>query len=164
MTAVLHHASLEHHDRLDRNLDQMPAVGDKIGTVPAAELSLAVDGICRFLSDLLLPHMAAAEQTLYPQLERLLQNRHSMTPMRREHEEIRGLIADLEQRRVNLHAGHLPVGDAVALRRLWFRLYALLKVHLAEELLYERMIEHEVSDAVGQDLANAMEHAEIQRL
>ena len=47
-----------------------------------------------FLTGPLLPHVEAAEQTLYPELERMYQNRHSMAPMRREHDEVRRLADD----------------------------------------------------------------------
>ena len=103
--------------------------------------------------------MEAAEQTLYPELERLLQNRHSMTPMRREHGEIRKLVADLGRLQKGSTVGRLPTGEAVALRRVIFRLYALLKVHLAEEQLYLGIIEQGVSPEGAEALAAAMEHA-----
>ena len=162
MTSTLPKVSHEHHERLSRHVDRMPAVGDLIGTVPVAELAPAVHEMTSFLTDLLIPHMEASERALYPELERMLQNRHSMTPMRREHTEIRGLIEDLAKRGKNLDAGHLTVGDAVALRRVIFRLYAILKVHLAEEQLYLGIIEHDVSPEVGETLASAMEHAGTQ--
>ncbi len=159
MTSTLPQVSLEHHQRLTHHVDRMPAVADLIGTIPAAELAPHVDEVSTFLSDLLVPHMEAAERTLYPELERLLQNRHSMTPMRREHTEIRALVDDLLLRRAGLDGGHLTVADAIALRRVLFRLYAMLKVHLAEEQLYLGIIQHEVSADAGQALATAMEHA-----
>ena len=43
------------------------------------------DDTSTFLTGTLVPHVDAAERTLYPELERMLQNRHSMAPMRREH-------------------------------------------------------------------------------
>jgi hemerythrin-like domain-containing protein len=164
MSSTLPKVSHEHHERLTRHVDQMPAVGDLIGAVPVAELAPRLGEVCTFLTDLLVPHMAAAESALYPELERMLQNRHSMTPMRREHAEIRTLIEDLQKRRADVDRGKLTVGDAVALRRVLFRLYAFLKVHLAEEKLYLGIIDHGVSPEVGETLASAMEHAGIQEI
>jgi hemerythrin-like domain-containing protein len=103
----------------------------------------------------------AAERTLYPELERMLQNRHSMTPMRREHDEIRKLVAEVVRLQKRLEAGPLHTGETVALRRVIFRLYAMLKVHLAEEQLYLRIIEHEVSPEVAEKLAAAMDHSGV---
>ncbi len=114
-----------------------------------------------FLDGLLIPHLEAAEHTLYPELERMLQNRHSMTPMRREHGEIRQLLADLVKIQGQLKDASLTTSQTIALRRVIFRLYALLKVHLAEERLYEGIIEHGVSAEAAEKLAAAMDHSGI---
>jgi iron-sulfur cluster repair protein YtfE (RIC family) len=135
MTASLPRVSHEHHERLMQHIDAMPVVGDLIGVASVAELRPRVDETADFLEGLLLPHMEAAERTLYPELERMLQNRHSMTPMRREHDEIRQLVAELARLQKRLDAGPLHTSETVALRRVIFRLYAMLKVHLAEEQL-----------------------------
>jgi iron-sulfur cluster repair protein YtfE (RIC family) len=161
MTASLPQVSLEHHDRLMRHLDAMTTVGDMVGVAPAAELRPRIDETADFLTDLLLPHMRAAEQTLYPELERMLQNRHSMTPMRREHDEIRTLVAEFVRLQERLAAGSLHTSETVALRRVIFRLYAMLKVHLAEEQLYLGIIEHGVSAESAEKLAAAMEHTGV---
>jgi hemerythrin-like domain-containing protein len=158
MTATLPEVSVEHHARLMRHVDLMPATGDLIGAAPLAELGPRVAEMSGFLTGLLIPHMDAAERTLYPELERLLQNRHSMTPMRREHDEIRKLVADLVSRQHGLDQGRLQTGEALALRRVIFRLYAFLKVHLAEEQLYLGIIEQGVSAEGAAALAVAMEH------
>src|SRR3990170_4375040 len=96
MMPTLPRVSQQHDQRLLRHVDGMPAIGDLIGTAAPSELRQRVGELCTFLRSLLIPHMEAAEATLYPELERLLQNRHSMTPMRREHGEVRHLVADLE--------------------------------------------------------------------
>ena len=161
MTASLPQVSLEHHDRLMRHVDGMPAVGDAVGAAPVTELRPRIDEMVGFLNGLLLPHMEAAERTLYPELERMLQNRHSMTPMRREHDEIRELVAELVDLQRKLDAGPLHTGQTVALRRVIFRLYAMLKVHLAEEQLYLGIIEHGVSAESAEKLAAAMDHSGV---
>jgi len=161
MAATLPQVSVEHHARLMRHVDTMPAVGDLVGVAPIAELRPRVDELAAFLNGLLLPHMETAEHTLYPELERMLQNRHSMTPMRREHDQLRALVAELVRLDERLGAGALHTGETVALRRVIFRLYAMLKVHLAEEQLYLRIIEHEVSAEAAEKLAAAMDHSGI---
>jgi hemerythrin-like domain-containing protein len=88
-----------------------------------------------------------------------MQNRHSMTPMRREHELIRSLIGDLETRREALGAGALSTGAGVALRRALYRLHGLLMAHLAEEQLYADLVEHGLTPAEEATLAEALDHA-----
>jgi hypothetical protein len=47
----------------------------------------------------------------------------------------------------------------VGLRRVLYRLYALLEVHLAEEELYLGVLEHNLSDEEKDVLAGAIDHA-----
>jgi Hemerythrin HHE cation binding domain len=148
----------EHHERLVHHVDRLPQTGDLIDGGQLAELSIALTESCSFLNDLLLPHMAASEKAIYPELERMLQNRHSMTPMRREHEQIRAQIAEIDLIRLRLDGGTFNLGDRIRLRRAIFGLYSLLKVHLAEELLYADMVEHGASPERAAALAAAMEH------
>ena len=142
-----------------RHVDQLPAMGDLIG-VRADRRAATAGRRGRDVPDRdsSIPHMEAAERTLYPELERMLQNRHSMTPMRREHAEVRQLVDDFLRIQKDLDKGQLSTGEAVALRRVVFRLYALLKIHLAEEQLYVGIIDHGVSAEVADALAAAMEH------
>ena len=159
MLSTLPQVSHEHHERLLHQIDRMPAVGDLIGTLPPAELQPHIAEVDRFLTGLLLPHMEAAEKTLYPELERLFQNRHSMTPMRREHADIRGQVDEISRLDARLGTGRFGTGETVALRRAFFHLYASLKIHLAEEELYLSIIEHGVADDAADSLAAALEHA-----
>jgi hemerythrin-like domain-containing protein len=161
MTASLPQVSLEHHERLMHHLDAMPAVGDMVGNASIEVLRPRLDAVASFLQELLLPHMEAAEHTLYPELERMLQNRHSMTPMRREHDEIRELVAELARLERRLDPGPLHTSETVALRRVIFRLFSMLKVHLAEEQLYLAIIEHDVSPEGAERLAAAMDHGGV---
>ena len=161
MTASLPQVAHEHHERLTHHLDAMTATGDLVGAAPIAELRSSVDATSAFLNDLLLPHMEAAERTLYPELERMLHNRHSMTPMRREHDEIRQLVAELVRLQEKLDVGPLQTSETVALRRVIFRLYAILKVHLAEEQLYLGIVQKGVSPESADVLAAAMDHSGI---
>ena len=159
MAATLPQVSHEHHTRLIHQVDLMPATGDLIGTAPIAELRPRIDEMSTFLTSLLIPHMEAAEANIYPELDRIFENRQSMAPMRREHAEIRQLVADLGHLRDGLDQGRLQTGEAVTLRRLVFRLYALLKVHLAEEELYIGIVEKGISAESAASVAAAMQHA-----
>lgn len=161
MSATLTQVSHEHHERLNRHIDAMPVAGDMVGMAPTAALRDRVDEMAEFLEGLLIPHLEAAEGSLYPEFERLLQNRHSMAPMRREHVEIRELVAGLGELRRHLDDGPLHTGETVALRRVIFRLYAMLKVHLAEEELYLGMLEQGASEEEVARLTAALEHRGI---
>ena len=159
MTATLPAIVHEHHEHLLTHIDRMPAIGDAIGVAPATELATAIDELAGFLAGTLLPHLDAAERAIYPELERLLQNQHSMKPMRREHEEVRRRIAEIGELRDLLDAAKPSTRTQIGLRRSIFGLYALLKVHLAEEELYLRVLERNLSGEAVEALARGIDHA-----
>ena len=97
MTPSLKSVTHEHHERLMQHVDEMPAVGAMLLAAPMADLKPRLAELDGWLTGLLIPHLEAAEATLYPELERMLQNRHSMAPMRREHAEIRRQVAELSR-------------------------------------------------------------------
>jgi iron-sulfur cluster repair protein YtfE (RIC family) len=149
----------EHHDILLAHVQELGAIADSIGRVSQAELDERLNAEYRFVTGQLVPHMERAEETLYPELERLLQNRHSMAPLRREHEELRRLIGELGDLR-----SHAPdLGAHLRLRRTLYRMYSILKVHLAEEEAYLAVLERNLSPEERGELAKAMEHATAER-
>ncbi len=158
MTHTLPQVAHEQHDNLIHHVDQMPAIADRLLTAKADDVRGSIVEMGDFLTGTLLPHVAAAERTLYPELERMFQNRHSMTPMRREHAEVRRLVESFGAVAEQIHAGQVSIGRTLALRRVMFQLYALLKIHLAEEEAYLRIVNHGVTTDVADMLAAALEH------
>ena len=158
MTQTLPQVAHEHHERLLHHVNEMPAIADLLLTEPADAVLRATAEMSAFLTGTLIPHIDAAERTLYPELERMFQNRHSMGPMRREHAEIRALVVDFAKLTGELDATRVTLGRTLALRRVMFKLYALLKIHLAEEEAYLRIVEHGVTAEIGDLLAAALDH------
>ena len=158
MTQSLPQVAHEHHERLLLHVDQMPAVADLLLTAKSEDVRASLVEMGTFLSGTLLPHIDAAERTLYPELERMFQNRHSMAPMRREHEEIRRLVGVFGAAVTEIGGGPVTLGRCLAIRRVVFQLFALLKIHLAEEEAYLRIVERAVETDVADVLAAAMEH------
>ncbi len=161
MTPNLKSVSHEHHERLMQHVDQMPAVGKLLLAAPMDELRPRLAELDGWLTGLLIPHLEAAEATLYPELERMLQNRHSMAPMRREHAEIRRRVAELSRLVAGLGDERPHIGKVVALRRVLFQLYALLEIHLVEEEVFIPIINHGVSDEAAEVMAAALKHPGI---
>jgi iron-sulfur cluster repair protein YtfE (RIC family) len=158
MTQTLPQVTHEHHERILRHVDRMPGTADLLLTdAPTAVTQL--DGIVSFLNDTLLPHVATAETTLYPELERMFQNRHSMAPMRREHEEVRTLVASLTALTAVVQAQGITLSRTLGIRRVMFQLYAMIKIHLAEEEAILHLMDKGVGDDVAEVLAAAMAHA-----
>ena len=162
MTETLPRVAHEHHERLLQDVNRMPETGELLLTGDAVAVRRAAHETSLFLTDTLVPHVDAAERSLYPELERMLQNRHSMAPMRREHTELRRLVEDFARLTGKLDAGSIALGKRLALRRVLFQLYALLKIHLAEEEAYLRVVDHGVSSDVADLLAAALDHPGFQ--
>ena len=81
-----------------------------------------------------------------------------MRPMRNEHDEIRRLVGEHARLAADMRAGRPSLGRSLALRRVIFQLYALLKIHLAEEDAYLRILERGAGTEAGEALAAALEH------
>jgi iron-sulfur cluster repair protein YtfE (RIC family) len=154
---LLFSSNQRHHPQIVLHVDRLPLIADMIGRVDPAELRAELERECAFLCDELQPYMAAFETRLYGPIERLMEGRHSMSPMREEHDRVRRLIASL--RSATQHAEEMTEAEAVGLRRILFRLHAILKVHLAEEELYLRVLERNLSDDEKDELARAIDHA-----
>lgn len=150
----------EHHERIREHVDRLPALADMLEQRPpppefAARFSSEYD----FITGTLWPHVEVVERNLYPELERLLQNRHSMAPMRREHAELGRLIEAMGGYLDRVHAGPLNPTDALGLRRLIIAFYALVKTHVAEEEEYLRVLQGNLSDAEQDALVRGLAHA-----
>jgi hypothetical protein len=158
MTQTLPQVGHEHHARLLHHVDALPAMADGLLTATTADAHGSLVATEAFLTGTLLPHMDAAERTIYPQLERMFQNRHSMAPMRREHDEVRRLVAEYAAVVAKVGDGPVTLGRTLAIRRVLFQLYSLLKIHLAEEEAYLRIVDHSVTSDIADVLAVAMEH------
>jgi iron-sulfur cluster repair protein YtfE (RIC family) len=157
--STLPHVAHEHHERLMTHIEAMPAAGRAILHAPADELHATLGELDGWLNGLLLPHMEAAEATLYPELERMMQNRHSMKPMRREHEEIRRLVGELSRLIRGIGDGRPSLGGQIALRRVLYRLYALLEIHAVEEQMYIPIVRHGITDEASEAMAAALQHS-----
>jgi iron-sulfur cluster repair protein YtfE (RIC family) len=153
-------AGHQHHERINTMLDGLPALADMLDERPLpARFTDRYGTVCGTMTGTLLPHMESVESALYPELDRLMQNRHSMAQMRREHEDIRSLIERLGTFAEAIEADALGPAGSIGLRRVLYRLYSLLKVHLAEEEEYLRVLEHNLSEAEQTELIRNLEHA-----
>lgn len=151
-TSQAHRATIEAH------VDKLPELAELIGRVPPDEYAARFEVECGFLMGQLVPHIEAIEATRYGRLEELMGTRHSMTPMRREHDELRGLFDSLCTYRKAAAGDCLDQAGEIGLRRVLYRLYAVLKVHLAEEDLYLGVLDRNLSDEEKDALARGMDH------
>jgi hypothetical protein len=151
--------SQDHHARLLPHVDRLLDLAEMIGRVDCSKIHGAFEAEYAFIVDQLVPHIEAIEGTLYGRLETLLGQRHSMAPMRQEHETMRALILELGRYRPHAERCSWDTVEGLALRRALYRLHSILKVHLAEEELYLGVLEKNLSDEEKDALARGIDHA-----
>jgi len=156
----LPHAGHEHHERIREHVDRLPALMDMLELRPTPpEFAGQFTKEYGFITGTLWPHVEVVEGNLYPELERLMQNRHSMAPMRREHAEMAKLIEAMGAYQDRIAAGPLKPADALALRRLIIQFYALVKTHVAEEAEYLHVLQGNLSEDEQEAVVRGLAHA-----
>jgi hypothetical protein len=155
----LYATSHEHHERIMAHVDALPRLADEIGSADHEAFIRHFTAECQFISTQLVPHIEAIEAALYGELDVLMDGRHSMDPMRDEHAHLRRLFQSLCRYRELIERDEFGRAESVGLRRVLFRLYSLLKVHLAEEELYLGVIDRDLSGEEKDRLARGIDHA-----
>jgi hypothetical protein len=161
MMSTLPAVAHAHHDRLHAIVDQLDALGecsdkDCMDTGHLAEVRPKIEEIHRGLVMYLIPHMEAVEVAVYPVLEGMTDSA-AMTVMRHDHDEIRHLTAIIGDF-VNHPDAEIHRGTVLLMRRALLRLYGVLRTHLAEEELYEPILEDTVTDEQAEEIARALDH------
>jgi hypothetical protein len=149
----------EHQERLVAHVERLHGLAEMVDAETAFALRAGLDEEWPFIEGGLLPHIEAVESTLYPRLEALMGPRHSMDPMRDEHAEVRRLVATVGDHRRVLGERPLERDEAMALRRALYRLHALMRVHLAEEAMYLRVLDEHLTDEERAVVARGIDHA-----
>lgn len=120
------------HTTFDGAIAELRRLADDCGDEQPASLVVAVDGVLAFLEQEVIPHADAEDAVLYPAVARLLGAPLSTATMRRDHEEIRRLTAELRHHRREL-ATALHLSAVREVRRLLYSLHAVLALHVAKE-------------------------------
>jgi iron-sulfur cluster repair protein YtfE (RIC family) len=156
--------SSDHHARLLPIVERLRVLAEMIGEVDCDAIHGLFEEEYAAVTGQLVPHMEAIESVLYGQLEQLMGRRHSMAPMRDEHAAMRALIEEMGRFRRHVEGCRLTGVEALSLRRALYRLYSILKVHLAEEELYLGVLEQHLTDEQKDTLARGIDHAMRQPL
>jgi iron-sulfur cluster repair protein YtfE (RIC family) len=148
-----------HHAELLPHVDELRLLADSILDIDAGQLQERLGRQLRFVDEQLVPHMEMAEANLYPELDRLLEDPRAMAPMRREHAAMLRLLDELRQLHARLSGVPLSVPDELVLRRILYRLFAIMRVHLFEEERYLAIIDRNASEPEVKALVEGMQHA-----
>ncbi len=157
---TLPHTGHEHHERIREHVDRLPALADMLELrPPPPEFATQFGKEYAFITGTLWPHVKVVEENVYPELERLMQNRHSMSPMKREHAQLGELIDKMGEYMERVEKGPLNPTDALGLRRLIISFYALVKTHVAEEEEYLRVLQGNLSSEEQEAIVRGLAHA-----
>jgi heavy metal translocating P-type ATPase len=114
-------------------LERLRAAADDLGLVDTAEAMAEVRQVHRLLTEEVQPHEQAEQEVLYPALDRLLGGADPTGPMSRAHVEISHQIRRLGQLIDDIGPDGPDSEDISELRRLLYGLYAVLRLHSAQE-------------------------------
>ena len=123
----------EEHASIRAVTERLRAVADTLGTVDATAALAQARQVYRLLVDEVLPHEEAEDRELYPALDRAIGGANPTGPMSREHVEIAHQVRRLGQLLDEVGAEGLDEEDTVELRGLLYGLYAVLRLHTAQE-------------------------------
>lgn len=130
--AVLRRFRLEHR-AIRAGLVRVRQAADALGTEDDAVAMDLVRDAHRFLVEVIAPHEAAEEQTLYPAVGRVLRGRDPTGTMSRAHVEIARQVRRLTGLLDEIGDERPDELDVAELRRTLYGLYAVLALHTAQE-------------------------------
>ena len=149
----------QHHAAMVPHVDRLLDLAEMVGRVDCAGIHAMFREEYAFIVGQLVPHMEVIERTLYGPLEELMGGRHSMAPMREEHQAMLRLVDELGGYRSHAEDCQWSAVEGLGLRRALYRLHSILKVHLAEEELYLGVLERHLDDSEKDALARGLDHA-----
>ena len=145
----------DEHAKLLPRIDELRVIADDAPAMPEKALRDRVEITHRFLVSDFIPHMDAEQETLHPVMERLLREHHPRIPLGHTHHEIRGLIDALGA--LSEPGGVVGAAWLLETRRALYELFALLKIHLAEEEQFAPILEAELRESEALELAAQLE-------
>ena len=150
----------DEHKELYPQVDRILKLAEKINETPASGIREDVEAVYDFLAYHLKPHAEAEEAALYPVVQKVLGSPDATKSMSRDHVEVGRYIEELSYLRNTLNGQVLTTPQVIALRRILFGVYALLKVHFAkEEEVYLPILDRNLTPESAQEMFEAMETA-----
>jgi heavy metal translocating P-type ATPase len=123
----------EEHLAIRRDISRLHEVADSLGSLDPDTALEEVQSVQRMLIEEVQPHEEAEEQELYPALGRFFGGSDPMATMSRAHIEITHQIHRLGQLIDDIGPNGVDEVDLTELRSLLYGLYAILKLHTAQE-------------------------------
>jgi len=140
----------EEHREFAPELARVRSVADRLGELAPEDVRRELEAVRRFIVERLPQHEEEEEAAVYPVVARLLGGEDPMSSMARAHIEISHLARVFRQLLDDLPEDGPTSDDLVDLRRVLYGLYAILRLHFAqEEEAYAWLSSGEESVSVG---------------
>jgi heavy metal translocating P-type ATPase len=123
----------DEHREFAPELARIRTVADRLGTLGPTETAVELDAVRRFIVERLPEHEEEEEATVYPVVAQLMGGEDPMGSMARAHVEIDHLARVYQQLLNDLPPGGPAAEDLMDLRRVLYGLYAVLRLHFAQE-------------------------------
>ena len=121
------------HREFAPELARVRSVADRLGELAPEDVRRELEAVRRFVVERLPQHEEEEEAAVYPVVARLLGGEDPMSSMARAHIEISHLARVFRQLLDDLPADGPTSEDLVDLRRVLYGLYAILRLHFAQE-------------------------------
>ena len=123
----------DEHREFAPELARIRTVADRLGTLGPMETAQELDAVRRFVVERLPEHEEQEEATVYPVVAQLMGGEDPMGSMARAHIEIDHLARVYQQLLSDLPPDGPAAEDLMDLRRVLYGLYAVLRLHFAQE-------------------------------
>jgi heavy metal translocating P-type ATPase len=121
------------HREFAPELARVRSVADRLGDLAPGDVRRELEAVRRFVVERLPQHEEEEEAAVYPVVARLLGGEDPMSSMARAHLEISHLARVFRQLLDDLPEDGPTPDDLVDLRRVLYGLYAILRLHFAQE-------------------------------
>jgi heavy metal translocating P-type ATPase len=121
------------HEAIRADIEEVRAAAEALDAAAPAAAMAQVRHACRLLVTEVGPHEDAEQRKLYPALDRMLGGPDATATMSRAHAEIAHQIRRLSQLLEDIGTGPPDQVDVADLRGLLYGLYAILRLHTAQE-------------------------------
>jgi iron-sulfur cluster repair protein YtfE (RIC family) len=150
----------DEHKELFPQVESLRLAGDAVNESLSSMAHARIEQAYHFLTHELLPHAQAEEKALYPMVQKAMGAPQATATMSRDHEEVEHLTQELGTLRVHHTQLFITFSQAMALRRVLYGLYTLVKVHFAkEEEIYLPILDSKLTAKEAAEMFKNMETA-----
>jgi iron-sulfur cluster repair protein YtfE (RIC family) len=150
----------DEHKELYPHVESLRLAGDAVNESLTSSAHDRIEDVYNFLTHQLLPHAQAEDKALYPMVQKAMGAAQATATMSRDHLEVDRLTQELGTLRVHKSQLTITSIQAMALRRVLYGLYALVKLHFAkEEEIYLPLLDSKLTAEEAHAMFEAMEAA-----